>query len=310
MRPSYYAIQLNEREERTFLTSRLSDRKERGILVLSDESGLKIYESITNTLKARVLYLTGGANVLRESRKIRKGYHLIGSDTPGIIDQIRRKQIDLSPFRTIIARLPGKNKESFLGDVSFIISHMPGFHQLFIIGDISECSEDHPLLKSAETSVKFNTMEKERHVAKIPENMISAIDELVGKTRNDKEPETLAEYRKYFKKCVPLGFRGWVTAYLLREYLSRDKSFKLPQLTEGATLFIGIGKNRKVYPKDLIHLFINTGKVERSHIGEIRILDNYAFVSIEKASADKAIDNLNGINYRGRSLTVNYAKQK
>lgn len=148
-------------------------------------------------------------------------------------------------------------------------------------------------------------------MAKITESMISAMDGLLKKTKADNEPEKLAEYRKVFKKCVPLGFRGWVTAYLLKEYLSKNKSLNtLPVLKEGVTLFVGIGRNRKVFPKDLIHLFINTGKIDRAMIGEIRILDNYAFVSIEKEAADKAISALNGINYRGRNLNVNFAKQK
>ena len=310
MRLSHYVIQLNEQEEGAFLKSRLSDRKEKGILILSDEIGLEQYKRMTAPFKIRQFYLTGGADIYRESRKIRKGYHLIGSAPSGIIDHIRRSQIDMSFCRTVIARLPSGKEESFLGDVSFIISHMPGLRNLFIIGDRSKCPADNPLLNSAETSIKPYIVKKERDVAKIPENMISAMDELVSKTRSDKEPDKLSEYRKIFKKCVPFGFRGWVVAFLLREYLSRNKSFKLPQLKEGVTLFVSIGKNRKVYPKDLIHLFINTGKVERDHIGEIRILDNYAFISIEKKAAETAIDNLNGINYRGRTLTVNFAKQK
>lgn len=147
-------------------------------------------------------------------------------------------------------------------------------------------------------------------MAKMNKSLVGAMDELLTKTKGDNDPEKLAEYKKLFKKCVPLGFRGWVTAFLLREYLKKNRIAKMPTLTDGVSLFVGIGKNRKVYPKDLIHLFINTGKIERDSIGDIKILDNYAFVSIEKKVADMAIDNLNGINYRGRSLTVNYAKQK
>ena len=310
MRQSRYFIQMDEHGVPEFLKSCLSKKKNGRCLVLSDTAALSRYRDFTETVKIRQLYLINCGDVLREARKINKGYDLIGAETDRIIDHIRRSQIDLAGFRTVIARIPERDGESFLSDVSFIKSHMVNLHRIFIIGSPSPQIIDHPMIKSADRAELSAFAKKERHMAKIPENMISAIDELVRKTKSDKTPEKLSEYRKIFKKCIPFGFRGWVTAFLLREYLSRDKSLKLPQLKEGVTLFIGIGKNRKVYPKDLIHLFINTGKIERDQIGEIRILDNYAFISIEKKSAGLAIENLNGINYRGRNLTVNFAKQK
>ncbi|MDC7219727.1 MAG: DbpA RNA binding domain-containing protein [Spirochaetales bacterium] len=310
MRQSRFFIQLSEEEENAFFLSCLNNRKVRGILVLSDETVLSRYREVSRSVNIKQLYLINHGDLLKESRKISRGYPLIGAITDSIIDQIRRSQIDLSQFDTVIAPLNGKDDESHLNDVSFIISHMLNTQSIFIIGSQALEVPDHPLIKTSAVLKKSAILDKENHVAKIPENMINAMDELVKKTRSDNEPEKLSEYRKVFKKCVPFGFRGWVTAFLLKEYLSKDKSLKMPQLKNGITLFIGIGKNRKVYPKDLIHLFINTGKIERGHIGEIRILDNYAFVTIEKKSADRAIENLNGINYRGRNLTVNYAKQK
>jgi hypothetical protein len=79
---------------------------------------------------------------------------------------------------------------------------------------------------------------------------------------------------------------------------------------DGVSLFVSIGRNRKVYPKDLIHLFANTGKVDRNLIGDIKILDNYSFITINRKASETAIDNLDGIDYRGRKLTVNFAKKK
>jgi hypothetical protein len=310
MKQSRYFIQLSEQEEKTFFLSRLKEDGKKGILVLSDETVLENYKEVSQTVNIKQLYLINNGDLLKESRKFKKGYTLIGSGTVSIIDHLRRSQIDLTSFGTLITRLPEKADQSYLSDISFIMSHMMNLRRLFIIGNPSPELIDHPLIQTALIPKKSALLKKERDVAKIPENMITAMDELVRKTKAVNEPEKLTEYRKIFKKCVPFGFRGWVTAFLLKEYLSKDKSLKMPQLKEGVTLFIGIGKNRKVYPKDLIHLFINTGKIERNHIGEIRILDNYAFVSIETKAAAKAIENLNGINYRGRSLTVNYAKQK
>jgi hypothetical protein len=83
-----------------------------------------------------------------------------------------------------------------------------------------------------------------------------------------------------------------------------------PIITDGVSIFMSIGRNRKIFPKDLIHLLINTGKVDRQDIGDIKILDNYSFIVISRSAADNAIDNLDGIDYRGRRLTVNMAKKR
>ena len=101
--------------------------------------------------------------------------------------------------------------------------------------------------------------------------------------------------------------RSWVTAYMFKEFSSRKTG---RTVADGVSLFVSIGRNRKVYPKDLVHLFVNTGKVDRALIGDIKILDNYSFITISKKATEEAIDNLDGIDYRGRKLTVNFAKKK
>jgi len=50
--------------------------------------------------------------------------------------------------------------------------------------------------------------------------------------------------------------------------------------------------------------------VPREDIGIIRILDNYSFVQVRDVKADEIIATLTGHKFRGRTLTVNYAKPK
>ena len=76
------------------------------------------------------------------------------------------------------------------------------------------------------------------------------------------------------------------------------------------TLFISIGKNRRVYPRDLIQLFTTNLNIKQSDIGEIKILDNYSFLDISIDYASKAITKLSNINYRGRNIKVNLARKK
>ena len=133
------------------------------------------------------------------------------------------------------------------------------------------------------------------------------IEGLIDHVRNQEDPDLLNAYKKAFKKQVPFALRSWVAAYLLKEASRKNRS---RSIADGTSLFVSIGRNRKVYPKDLVHLFVNTGKVDRENIGDIKILDNYSFITISRAAAENAIDNLDGIDYRGRKLTVNFAKKK
>ncbi len=75
-------------------------------------------------------------------------------------------------------------------------------------------------------------------------------------------------------------------------------------------LFISAGKSRGVYAKDLATLFSDTLQVDRGRIGDIRVLDNYSFLEIDSALAEKAIAALSGSQLKGKQISVNYARKK
>ncbi len=79
---------------------------------------------------------------------------------------------------------------------------------------------------------------------------------------------------------------------------------------EGTSIFISIGKNRRVYPRDLVGLLIGEAGIDRESIGDIKVLANYSFVQLYTKDAQTAIDKLNGYDYRGRKLAVSYSRQK
>ena len=79
---------------------------------------------------------------------------------------------------------------------------------------------------------------------------------------------------------------------------------------QAVSIFISIGKNRRVYPRDLVGILIAVGGIERERIGDIKVLANYSFVQLYKEDAQTAIDKLNGYDYRGRKLAVSYSKQR
>ena len=98
---------------------------------------------------------------------------------------------------------------------------------------------------------------------------------------------------------------------------SRDSSQSLPHTPRvqiapeaATTIFIGIGRNRRVFPRDLVGLLVGVAGIDRERIGDIRVLTNYSFIQLYTEDCEKAIAALNGHDYRGRSLSVSYSRQK
>ena len=170
------------------------------------------------------------------------------------------------------------------------------------------------------------------------------LKEAVSKVESN--PEYYEELKKVFKKNVPLTRRSYVAAFLLKcssgsifrfnntksreEYRrNRDESHrtrteshengekffeqkeKFQRVTidaeNGATVFVGIGRNRRVFPNDIVGLFAGAAGISPARIGKIRVLANYSFVELFKDDAEKAINILNGYEYRGRKLSVSFS---
>ena len=49
---------------------------------------------------------------------------------------------------------------------------------------------------------------------------------------------------------------------------------------KATSIFISIGKNRRVYPRDLVGLIVAVGGIDRERIGDIKVLANYSFVQL------------------------------
>jgi hypothetical protein len=94
-----------------------------------------------------------------------------------------------------------------------------------------------------------------------------------------------------------------------REVSPPDEARFIPE-EESVRLFISIGRNRKVFPREILGLINSKTEVSKNDIGLIRILDNYSFVQVRTTVADEIIGALNNQNFRGRTLTVNYARPR
>jgi hypothetical protein len=164
------------------------------------------------------------------------------------------------------------------------------------------------------------------------------IAEALEKTYNQADPKLLSQYRSIFKKEVSFFRRSYFTAYLLMELDqgrdgkpvgfreknsrkfqkpiqekddgNRQENRKVLPEDESIRLFVGIGRSRRVFPREILGFIISKTSVSRDDIGAIRIFDNYSFVQVRTALADEIIEALNGESFRGRSLVVNYARAR
>jgi len=161
------------------------------------------------------------------------------------------------------------------------------------------------------------------------------IEVILEKMRSDTDLVLLKEYRSIFKKEISLFSRKWAAAWLLMYYDKKEipgirevkpessKNAKTPapeekSLSPAASLpeeeskklFISIGKNRRLFPREMLSLILSKTSAAKEDIGMIRILDNYSFVQVRDSKADEIIKALNGTKFRGRAITVNYAKPK
>jgi hypothetical protein len=73
-------------------------------------------------------------------------------------------------------------------------------------------------------------------------------------------------------------------------------------------LYINIGKDKKIYPRDLIHFICTSMKIDAKDIKNIRIFEKFSFFQIPQPLCEKAIVLLSVKKVRGKNIKVNYSK--
>jgi RNA recognition motif-containing protein len=154
------------------------------------------------------------------------------------------------------------------------------------------------------------------------------LEDILDKIHSGTDNSLLYEYNRLYRKEISLFKRSLTAAWLFMYYDQKETPAMRPKKLErreravtpsetssleeedAKKLFISIGKNRRLFPREIITLIMSKTSSAREDIGAIKILDNYSFVQVRNTRADEIIGALNGIRFRGRTLTVNYAKPK
>ncbi len=158
---------------------------------------------------------------------------------------------------------------------------------------------------------KFQMNTKDEQFPEKEEVLKGQLKSIVQQIKEEENPDVLNRYRKLIRKSVPFFMRGYLAAYLFKNMVQGETPEAMQsEASAMQTIFVSIGKNRKVFPRDLARLFRSKVELGPNDIGNIKVLDNYSFIDIPKDRAKQAIEKMDNMDYRGRSITVNFARKK
>jgi len=235
-----------------------------------------------------------------------------------LIDHIRRRNVDLSGVSVCLISPPAGDVSKFEADLHFIYAKFdqPPSTVLFQVDEDETGALAAELLRRP-AAVKVTASSDLREPQKESQPMSTdtlpfdedstgrQLREIVRRIHEDEDPEEMNRYRRFIRKNVSVFHRGYFMAYLFKQGVLGE--------TDSGTrksVFVSAGRNRRVHARDLVTLFTSAEGVERDDIGQIKVLDNYSFVEVEASKAQAAIDALDGTDFRGRKLTVNFARKK
>ncbi|MFW5684467.1 MAG: DbpA RNA binding domain-containing protein, partial [Spirochaetota bacterium] len=258
------------------------------------------------------------------------------------IDHLRRMDVDLSGVAVVAVDVPASGSiEQFSADLHFIYTKLERRPvtvaitrdlgvEFDLLEDLLRRPTTVPDQSWATPEPRLRTpSHEERTMSDLPfdpARMKEKIRDIVQSIHHDEDPIELNKYRAYARKYTTVFNRGYVLAYLLKQYIegggggrSRRRQGKAPEgkPAEAApaengrqSIFVSIGRSKRVRSRDLITFFTSADAVNEDDIGQVKVLDNYSFVEVNADKAQAAIDALNGQELRGRKLTVNYARRK
>ncbi len=265
------------------------------------------------------VFLNGSGNIQSEIHLLARNPAIIVGTTTRIIDHIRRNNIELNALENLVVDIAETGeRDLFDKDVLFISTklsrkvrrsvYLPDYNSLDSLGDIL-----HRPVLSLKTTRKSTEYKQENRGNMDEKQVKEKIEQFISVIKEAEDPIVLKEYKRVIRKAVPFHLRGYFYGFLLKS-LCGDKTpiaRKSPKGTgDMKTIFVNIGKNRRVYPKDLFRLFQKSLDIPGEMIGQIKVLGNYSFIDIASPKAHIAVDKMDGMMFRGKKLTVNFARKK
>jgi hypothetical protein len=301
--------------------------------IISSSLSVKVIEDILYTLSGDFFYVVLGQAVPKKAlntrlfkAKLSLPHKVITSDDiVQLQEDAGNTAITVVPIGVTVLELTNLIKQLFTWE-----------RETHRIVTILKASEAQKITTSKETLL----MDTETKLSPTQEDVTAGkLQLLAAKVKVDSQPEELEALKKAFRKNVSFTQRANVTAFLLREYLQLNatkkssstspdrkkapitkkpvtpKPAKAPvkarEIPEGSrTIYINIGKMRRLYAKELSQVLIDKLEISKESIYSIRVHDKYSFVTLDADTAEKAIEVLNGIEIRGRVAAVSYSNKE
>jgi hypothetical protein len=258
----------------------------------------------------------------------------------GVIDHLRRDDLQVRTSRLCIVDAVGAEKpEQFGADLQFIYTKLHA--KPLSVAFVPEASSDLQLLLellrrpvtlcssefSEPAGVRTSQEQTEEHaMSDLPfseSDLKERISDILHEIHESEDPIEMTKLKRLVRKHTSLFSRSYITAYLLKQAIGggaparskrRERSSRSDkhetENRDQQSIFVSIGRNRRVHTRDLITFFTSADGITSDDIGQIKVLDNYSFVEVNKEKAQSAIEALNGQELRGRKLTVNFARRK
>ena len=72
-------------------------------------------------------------------------------------------------------------------------------------------------------------------------------------------------------------------------------------------LALNVGREHNIGPADVVGVIVNLGKVPKEGVGAIHLLPRQTFVDVAEDAANRVMKKLNGIRFKGHTLTAGRA---
>lgn len=95
----------------------------------------------------------------------------------------------------------------------------------------------------------------------------------------------------------------------LAESAKEEKKEEKVLPADAKTLYLNIGKMKRLYAKQLSALLQQELGIQRDDIYTLRIHDKYSFITMSEENCIKAIEKLNGKEINGRTAQINYSNR-
>jgi len=285
------------------------------IIASSYESAVKINTLLKKLFQKKVTSLqsvvaNSDRNIKKDSRMLSKQPDIFISTADSIIDQIRSNNISFEGIQScIIEDSDIDDYYSFEKDIEFIFSKLSG-KQLFIVFT-KENKHNYSFYQLFKKPITINCPETGEE--KIMDN--SFIKNIVTEIKETSDIKDLVEIRKITRQNVPFFVRSYFSAWLLKKYAEQNGYNLQTKSNEEKnsdlkTIFINIGKNRRLYSKDIAGMVLSSKVAEKSDLKRIRVFDSYSFIDVTSSKAEAVIGVINNVTFKGKKLNADYAKKQ